>query len=629
MSERQRSVFISYSHKDEEWKDRLVQHLSVLGDESGFDVWDDRRIGGGQDWKAEIERAILAADVAVLLVSVDFLTSDFIKREEVARLLRLREDRRLTILPVIVGACPWRRVGWLSAIQARPRDGAPLEGMPKAGWNAALASIAEEIDAVLAQGAKDAERGRARGASPEGSEAARAVQPASESVEPSARPSPPHSDAPKSTPAPPAQQTARVESRPPDIPQPERQQAQVAQAGQQAAPSVEPSARPSPRHSDAPKPTPAPSAQQTAVAPAAPVPAPKRAIVAKAPTEVGVWRRSLTSLLRAATRSLPVWLMGVTGLALGLYIWMRASAASSSPSPVPGLAFTPPPQRISMAAFEFDTATVDARGAVVERKRGSAQIYEEDLGDGVKLAMVAIPGGQFVMGSPTNEADRGADEGPQRTVTVAPFFLGQFEVTQAQWRAVARWRQVSRTLAEAPSRFKGDDLPVEHVSWDDAVEFCARLSRRTGRTYRLPSEAEWEYAARAGTTTPFHFGATITPALANYGGDFLYAVAAKGEYRQGTTPVGSFKVGNAFGLFDMHGNVWEWTLDVWHDGYAGAPTDGSAWEAGGDRSRRVVRGGSWLGHATYCRSASRALSHTDGRDGNVGFRVLCSVARTR
>ncbi len=150
MSERKPSVFISYSHKDEEWKDRLVQHLCVLGDESGFDVWDDRRIRAGKDWKAEIERAILSADVAVLLVSVDFLTSPFIKGEEIPPLLRLREQRRLTILPVIVSDCPWRRVGWLRAIQARPRDGAPLEGMLKASWSAALARIAEEIDEVLA-----------------------------------------------------------------------------------------------------------------------------------------------------------------------------------------------------------------------------------------------------------------------------------------------------------------------------------------------------------------------------------------------------------------------------------------------------------------------------------------------
>jgi formylglycine-generating enzyme required for sulfatase activity len=333
----------------------------------------------------------------------------------------------------------------------------------------------------------------------------------------------------------------------------------------------------------------------------------------------GLWRL-LPSLLRAATRSLPVWLIGVTALALSLYLWLRASPVPSSQSLVPGTDRSP----LSRARFEFDMVTVDARGAAVERKRGSAQIYEEDLGGGVKLAMVAIPGGQFVMGSPSNEASRNEDEGPQRSVTVAPFFLGQFEVTQAQWRVVARWAQVARVLAEVPARFKGDDLPVESVSWDDAVEFCARLSRRTGSAYRLPSEAEWEYAARAGTTTPFHFGATITPALVNYDSHYPYAQAAKGEYRARTTPVGSLSSGNAFGLFDMHGNVWEWVEDDWHESYKGAPLDSRAWAAPRRGSGRVIRGGSWYYSAGYSRAACRFWLAPGDRFDYLGFRCARS-----
>src|SRR5262249_46060073 len=163
------------------------------------------------------------------------------------------------------------------------------------------------------------------------------------------------------------------------------------------------------------------------------------------------------------------------------------------------------------------------------------------------------------------------------------------------------------------------NLPVEQVSWQDAVEFCDRLSRKTGKTYRLPSEAEWEYACRAGTKTPFAFGETITPEIVNYNGKYPYGSAPKGIYRQKTTPVGSVGVANGFGLYDMHGNVWEWCQDVWHGNYKGAPTDGSAWESGGDKDIWVVRGGSWIDLGRDCRSAYR--DGPGGRLDNPGFRV--------
>ena len=153
--------------------------------------------------------------------------------------------------------------------------------------------------------------------------------------------------------------------------------------------------------------------------------------------------------------------------------------------------------------------------------------------------------------------------------------MGKYPVTQAQWRFVAaQLPQVNRELEIDPSRFKGDNLPVETISWLDAEEFCQRLSHHTGRLYRLPSEAEWEYACRAGTTTPFHFGETISPEFANYNGEYTYGNGEKGVYRKQTTPVGSFQVANPFGLYDIHGNVWEWCADDWHKNYQGAPSDG-------------------------------------------------------
>ena len=190
-----------------------------------------------------------------------------------------------------------------------------------------------------------------------------------------------------------------------------------------------------------------------------------------------------------------------------------------------------------------------------------------------------------------------------------------------------------RDLEADPANFKGDNRPVEQVSWDDAIEFCQRLSKHTGRKYRLPSEAEWEYACRAGTTTPFHFGSTITTDLANYAGvdgenkgktyPGSYGQGPKGEYRKQTTEVGRFSA-NAFGLYDMHGNVWEWCLDHWHNTYDGAPTDGSAWLSSGESNLRLLRGGSWLNGPWYCRSAGRGRLARDYQLYVIGFRLVCA-----
>ena len=174
----------------------------------------------------------------------------------------------------------------------------------------------------------------------------------------------------------------------------------------------------------------------------------------------------------------------------------------------------------------------------------------------IEIELVRIPAGAFLMGSPNDEPKSYDDEKPQHQVTVPEFLMGKYQVTQAQWRAVAELPKIEDDLVPNPSYFKGDTCPVEQVSWYEAVEFCARLSKATGRNYRLPSEAEWEYACRAGTTTPFSFGELITSDVANYDGNYIYSQSLKGEYREQTTPVGSFPP-NAFGLYDMQGNLWE------------------------------------------------------------------------
>jgi len=295
---------------------------------------------------------------------------------------------------------------------------------------------------------------------------------------------------------------------------------------------------------------------------------------------------------------------------------------SETRQPEPPAPKTPAPKvsSNSLKTVQFETVTVNSTGEITKRSQSQAQVFTETIAKGITLEMMAIPGGSFVMGSPNTEAGRIKNEEPQHTVNVPPFFMGKYEVTQAQWRAVAGLPKVKIDLKANPSNFKGGNLPIGEVLWDDAIEFCARLSQLTGRNYRLPSEAEWEYACRAGTTTPFYFGETITTDLVNYNGNRPYGSAPKGTAGGEITAVGSFPP-NTFGLYDMHGSVWEWCQDVWHPDYNGAPTDGSAWESGGDSKYRVQRGDSWDGSAVNCRAAYRYSFSPGSINDTWGFRV--------
>jgi formylglycine-generating enzyme required for sulfatase activity len=267
----------------------------------------------------------------------------------------------------------------------------------------------------------------------------------------------------------------------------------------------------------------------------------------------------------------------------------------------------------------------------IDRISATVECFTEPLqglGEAIALDMVLVPSGTFEMGSPEDEPQRSDTEGPQRTVTLPSFFMGRYPITQAQWRAVAQLEQVDIELASDLSHFKGNNRPVEQVSWYEAVEFCKRLHKATKRPYRLPSEAEWEYACRAGTITPFAFGKALATEIANYNGNYTYNDGPEGEYRQETTPVDEFGVANAFGLCDMHGNVDEWCADHWHGNYEGAPTDGSAWLTDDESASRVLRGGSWYDNPRDCRAATRSNVAPDGRDYVTGFRVCCRAPRT-
>ncbi|NCR57907.1 MAG: formylglycine-generating enzyme family protein [Microcystis aeruginosa LL13-06] len=356
----------------------------------------------------------------------------------------------------------------------------------------------------------------------------------------------------------------------------------------------------------------------------------------------------------------------------------------SNPFPIP----QPSEPPLKTRTFEFIVATIERQSRlwglfpkrekwVIKKEKRQAEGIVQKLAEGVELELMEIPGGTFTMGTEDEEIERLVKkfnwdgfrrERPQHRVTVSSFYMGRYPITQAQWRAVASRTdlKVERNLNPDPSHFKDPpkpplereasdsppfegarggsptrwDRPVEKVNWYDAVEFCARLSKLTGKEYRLPSEAEWEYACRAGTTTPFHFGETITGELANYDARKTYADEPKGEYRGQTTPVGQFPP-NAFGLYDMHGNVWEWCLDPWHENYQGEPPrDGSVWDENNNDNRyqsllistkelltdkryRVLRGGSWIDIPYFRRSAFRGGFYPDIRNVSDGFRVAC------
>ena len=348
-------------------------------------------------------------------------------------------------------------------------------------------------------------------------------------------------------------------------------------------------------------------------------------------------RRFLTGPINLTRRQI----LGIAALAAG------TGAAIAAPS-IRRLLSKPPLRTIA-----FDTATVDAKGVRNPPEKYTAKVFTEGLASGAGIDMVSIPGGSFTMGSPVDEPERQANEGPQHHVTLPPFFMSASPITQAQWSVavLAHPNPIRRDLDPNPSFFKGIDLPVESITWNQAEEFCLRLTELTGRAYRLPSEAEWEYACRAGTIDAFHFGPTITPELANYCGiggavcgesdgksiasdiygDARYDSGAYGQgptgvFRGKTTPPRTFPP-NRFGLYDVHGNVWEYCRDLWSANYAEAPLDGSANLSGPSDGQRTLRGGSWSHNPAICRSAYRdsIAPAYPGWQGRIGVRVVCTV----
>ena len=489
-------LFISYSHVDRGWVERLQTMIRPLVRSHGLRLWDDSQIPPGAKWRQEIETALAAAKVALLLVSSDFLASEFVTNSELPQLLMAAEEEGLRILWVPLRPSLVRRTP-IDVYQALLDPGRPLARMDPVEQEEALVEIALAIEKALAP-RQDSPPGA--GAKTKGDSAGR------------------------------------------------------------------------PRQAAAP--------------------------------------RSGSSVLAGAER--------------------QAVAAARSGAAQPEMAqpevAEPAPATVPLQRFATSTCLLRQEGGrwSMERRPLQVQGYREDLGGGVALTLVKIPAGSFLMGSPEDEPERLEREGPQHEVTLGSFFMAQTPITQAQWRAVAGWQKVGRDLEPDPSRFKGANRPVEQVSWFDALEFCRRLNERTGQRYGLPSEAQWEYACRAGSTTPFHFGAMLTTELANYDGDYCYGNGPKGSYRKQTIDVASFPA-NGWGLHDMHGNVREWCEDHWHDSYNFAPGDDQPWliPAAADDEPRLLRGGSWSSFPGYCRSAFRNYPHPGDAGSYDGFRVAC------
>jgi formylglycine-generating enzyme required for sulfatase activity len=348
--------------------------------------------------------------------------------------------------------------------------------------------------------------------------------------------------------------------------------------------------------------TPTPSPNVSPRSPSSPPPRPVSIKSPSAPIPPQGWSRRKVLINLGLFGLFTVGLVASNILALTVNsFFVRLFRQPPSPSPRPSSSPSPPsPRTSSSPSVRFTKPTP----------------FTENLPKGITLKMVNLPAGKFLMGSPDSDPDALDYEKPQHLVQVNSFAIGKYPLTQAQYEAV---------MGTNPSNFANNPQnPVENVSWDDAQAFCKKLSQITGKTYRLPTEAEWEYACRAGTTTRYYFGDD-----ANQLGDYAWY---NGNSQDTTHPVGQKKP-NAWGLYDMSGNVWEWCEDNWHNSYKNAPSDGSAWLTN-DNNLKLLRGGSWVNPPANCRSASRYngivlnVFRRDVHYSSVGFRVVCGAGRT-
>ncbi|MEH2162178.1 MAG: SUMF1/EgtB/PvdO family nonheme iron enzyme [Nostoc sp.] len=616
-------VFCSYSHNDEPLKDELAKHLTMLERQGVISTWHDRKIPPGREWDQQINENLNTADIILLLVSSDFIYSKYCWDVEVTKAIERHEVGEACVIPIIL-----RNVSWQSApfakLQALPKNAQPVKS-----WNNqddAFTNIAEGIKFAAEQLIKERQqkwananreaaiveyRLKAEEFASDGeislveSEILKDLQEKLKLTDSEARVMrekalEPYGIYKKNIDKYRQFLLGFVEQH--GYPLDEKAKNELKKLQQHYGLKDDDVVRLEKEQELEYQKRQVEKLRQEG----------ERAEYERQQDELEKIRQEQERTEYQKRQA---------------ELQKQLDTTVSQPLSPPGIQTQP---------FEFDTATIVLKSGLLglrkiweinrsNRSRKRAEFFSENLGNDVVLEMIAIPGSQFLMGSPENEPKRLDSESPQHTVTLQPFLMGKFPVTQRQWAIVAALKKVNIDLAPDPSRFKGANQPVERVSWDDAIEFCARLSNKTGKIYRLPSEAEWEYACRAGTTTPFYFGEMITTDLANYNGNYTYNSGTKGEYRKQTTDVGKFPP-NPFGLFDMHGNIWQWCQDTWHENYNKAPNDGSAWVT--DDDKRLLRGGSWDADPCDCRSAFRDCRGRGRRSYDVGFRVVLVRGRT-
>ncbi len=525
-------VFISYSHQDDELRQEFIKQLSSLTRQKLIKTWDDRAIDAGAEWAQEIAQNLERAEIILLLVSANFMSSDYCYGTELTRALERHQAQTVQVIPIIIRACDWQEspLGQLQAIQS-------------------VASSRNQYDRdhswveVITEVRKVAKQIRDR--------KILAAQ----------------------------------------------QQAKLHQTFRDKALAI---------YQD--------YYQDGALSAAA------KSLLKKTWKDLGLDEASAQKILQQVEERQE----------------HLAEYRSAFVADLSAQGTLTPAQRQSLGELQDAFGLGDAEIKQIEEQvladrqpslednrspeiptvdaQKTINVFSVDLGSGVFLEMVKIPRGSFLMGSPDGQGDD--DERPQHLVTVPEFFMGKYPVTQAQWRSIAALPSIDISLELKPFYFNGANLPVETVTWYQVVEFCQRLSRFTSAEYRLPSEAEWEYACRANTKTQFCFGDVLDATLANFNSNV-------GQ----TTVVDTYPI-NAFGLCDIHGNVLEWCQDHWHENYQGAPTDGSAWiNHMVINYSRILRGGSWVVIPNICRSAYRSRGHVEDHGYGCGFRLVCSSER--
>jgi formylglycine-generating enzyme required for sulfatase activity len=613
-------VFLSYSHQDDELKKEFCQHLAILYHNQVIASWDDRNIDAGSEWANAIDQNLEQAEIILLLISSAFIASRYCYSIEMEQALKLHKTGAATVIPVIIRESSWTDSP-LGQLQAVPRDNrAVAKWGDKYARDSAWTEVTEEIGKVAlqikhkrnaastaAQKAKLKQEFRAKA---EDFYKDGVLSPGEEALLEMARLGLEEAEAEEILQAVKTayqqhqtnleryRKTLRAELA--DQDELRADQRALLQQLQAEFKISDTDADRIEREVLAERVIERQKVQETASKQAQEAELQQQETEARLSREAAERQRTLEAQRQQAAENLQ------RKQDLEAVEQRTRDAATRN-------------TKLNLQTFSFEVVLLDDVGREKQRTTEQSQYFAEVLAPGVDLHMVSIPGGSFQMGSPDGEGND--NERPQHLVKVAPFFMGKFPVTQAQWRVVAGYPQVKQALSTDPSNFKGDNLPVEQVSWDDAVEFCARLSHKTGCTYRLPGEAEWEYACRSNTNTPYHFGKKISRDFVNYNAGNIVTFVVNWVSKQ-TSEVGSFRVANHFGLYDMHGNVDEWCLDLWHKDYTGAPQDGSAWVNENDNDKRLLRGGAWLTDPGYCRSAYRYSDFSDFRHSGIGFRVV-------